>query len=83
MAAQPTSEVIEHGARPSRNQRAHPMENNRPCGAEARSSDPEPSAARAADVSTRTTRRTRRGGLPEDRARSHLPGWSAEHSLTG
>ncbi len=33
------------------------------------SSEPGLSAARPADESTRTTRRTRRGGPPEDRAR--------------
>jgi hypothetical protein len=56
-------------ARPNRNQGAHPVASIRPRVAEARSSDPELRAARPADESTRTTWRTRRGGLPEDRAR--------------
>ena len=49
------------------------------------SSDPELSAAGRADESTRTTRRTRRGGPPEDRACGVIIRWkrSAHSSEDG
>ena len=48
-AAQPSSEVFEHGIRQYQNQRAHPAEIIRPCGAE------------ALVLEVRTRRRTKRG----------------------